>query len=77
MWLDFLLYDRNDRFLGFPVSCRALDDGQFEPTAEALQALTTASGRVELRYSRGARSLSFIDGVAVFVFNEVSDQQGP
>ena len=71
--LDFLAEADDGEFLGYPVTCYALDDGEFEPTAEAVEALVATPGTVTLRYSRVAARIELRDGIAFFLTNEIAE----
>lgn len=71
--VDFLEFDSNGNFLGFPVYCEARDDGQFELPLDALNAVLTNENRVIVRYSRESRRIDYIDGIAFFQGMEISE----
>jgi len=71
--IDFLEFDSNGNFLGFPVYCEASDDGQFELPLDALNALLSIENRVVVRYSRESRRIDYIDGIAFFQGLEASE----
>ena len=71
--LDFLADAADGSFRGFPVTCYVRDDGEFELTDEAVEALVRSADRISLRYSRVASRVELSDGVVFFVESEVSE----
>lgn len=71
--LDFLAAASDGTSRGFPVTCFAYDDGEFELTDEAIEALAGVPETISLRYSRVATRLEWSDGIAFFVDSEISE----
>ena len=72
--LAFLADDpATGEFLGFPVSCYARDDGEFELTDAALAALLDIRATLRVRYSRVAARIELRDDIAFFTYNELAE----
>ncbi len=66
MVMDFIEYDSNGNFAGFPAYCNVLDDGEFVLPPEISSALAANPNTVEVRYARNNRRMDYIDGVLFF-----------
>lgn len=72
--LDFFAEDAaTGDFIGFPVTCYPRDDGEFELTDEAIDALVTAPGDIGVRFSRLAARLELRDDISFIIFNELAE----
>lgn len=63
MEIDFLAYDDNGDFQGFPITCYASDDGSFELTTAALQAVADSENNLEVRFSRVYSRIDVVDDI--------------
>ena len=70
--IDFLS-SSDDGLLGFPVTCIVRDDGAFELTDEAIDALVAAPGTVTVRFSRVAALIELRDDIVFFTANELAE----
>ena len=62
--LDFIAFDpETGDFIDFPLTCMAVDDGEFTPSDEARAFLATTTDDVRLRYSRERDTLTLADGI--------------
>jgi len=66
MIIDFLEFDANGSFLGFPAFCRAIDDGEFDIPLDVLVALDDNPNQIEVRYTRRTRRIDFMDGIILY-----------
>jgi len=71
--VDFLEYDTNGRFIGFPFYCYTEDDGAFTLPADAAVSLAAQSNDIRVRYSRISRRIDIVDGVLFFTRTSVAE----
>ena len=71
--IDWLAFDGNGEFAGFPVTCLARDDGEFLPDAVTRAMLAGSTHRLELRYSRVYARLDVYNGIVFYQEAEVAE----
>ncbi len=71
--VDFLEYDENGDFLGFPMFCYTEDDGEFTLPADAAVTLAALENEIQVRYSRILRRLDLIDGTLFYQRTQVAE----
>ncbi len=71
--IDWLAFDENDEFAGFPVSCLVRDDGAFLPDMETRIFLGQIRQRLEVRYSRIYARLDVINGIVFHQNVEIAE----
>ncbi len=71
--IDWLAFDDNDVFTGFPLTCLVKDDGEFALDSAARSALTDRASRLAVRYSRIYARLDVINGVVLYQEVEIAE----
>ena len=71
--VDFLEYDVNDEFIGFPFYCFTEDDGEFALPPDVAVSLAAQTNDIKVRYSRISRRIDVVDGVLFYQRNSVAE----
>ncbi|MFK8082126.1 MAG: hypothetical protein AB8B97_17705 [Granulosicoccus sp.] len=57
-------FDDDGNFVGFPVICDLVDDGEFSMPPEVLEFARNTTLNIDTRYERKIQRLDFVDGIA-------------
>jgi len=71
--LAFIEYDDIGDFLGFPVVCNLVDDGEFELPSDVLSVIANTNNILQAWYIRDERFLDLEDGVVIFRRSSVAE----
>lgn len=71
--IDWLAFDDEGEFVGFPITCLARDDGEFLPDAVTRAMLAGSTHRLQIRYSRVYARVDVLDGIVFYQEAEVAE----
>lgn len=71
--LAFIEYDDMGSFLGFPIVCALVDDGEFELPSNVLSEISNTNNVLQAWFVRDERFLDVKDGVVIFRRSSVAE----
>ncbi|MFK7997752.1 MAG: hypothetical protein AB8B87_26735 [Granulosicoccus sp.] len=61
--ITVLAFESDDTFVGFPVICSVIDNGEFTMPTEVIEAFTETTLEIETRFERVIERVNFIDNI--------------